>query len=606
MRVFAVFRKVAIKRLLTLLALLPAAHFAYLGSFSRMLEDDFVFLQIGRELGPWGSMLHWRDFFWGSYSDVFLHGLVAPVHTLMPPIMPTIIILIWFFALVWLVVQWLSFMRIERNRLSIAIAVSALTVAVAINAFYVPQSFFWYSASVRYVLPLPIFLVFLAAALQTATRSYNSRSLALIGVISAAICSASAGLSEMYMVFQLALLTLVSLFVFLSVGRDRRSPLVILLGAGWLGTFASFIVQATAPGVAQRMISLVDQGIWSPIRDLSELLSGTVELTLQHLGHQAAFAGFMMLMALAMFVTLNASGVDHEPSQSISFRLARWPLWLGLIVQGFFALFLWSHVSDNPLVFGRFSPAFMAVVSINAALIAVLVFLLWKRERVALAVRRNSSGLFIYCGVMFTLMFSVFALTQLRIIHFKAATFLFGTAMVILCILCEGLLSVVPDKGIRRWGLYAVMWLLTTLLCIAALAAASLVSQGGIQPRIMAAVAFTQVVGGLFWGSFLGLMIKRVGSMTAAGTTWITRLRLLSFAIVLIICIGMVNGHAKSTPHLAAFAEEWDERHQLLLNWRDSGRQIDEVPPLTSIDIAEYFCCSNSSSAWQANFYYGS
>ena len=352
------------------------------------------------------------------------------------------------------------------------------------------------------------------------------------------------------------------------------------------------------------MASLVGQGTWRPIRDLPELLSGTVELTLQYFGHQEAFAGFIMLMALAMFVTLSAAEVDHEPSHSVSFRLARWPLWLGLIVQGFFACYLWSHVSDNPQVFGRFSFSFMGVVSLNAGLIAMLVFLLCKRERVALALRRNSSGLFIYCGVMFTLMLSVFALTQLRTIHFKAATYLFATVLVILCILCGGLLSAVRDKGIRRLGLCAVLWLLTTLLCIAALAAASLISQGGIQPRIMAAAAFTQVVGGLFWGSFLGLMIKGISLMTAAGTTWIAGFRLLSFAVVLLVCIGIINGHAKSIPDLTAFAEEWDGRHQLVLSWRGSGRKDVEVPPLTSIDITDYFCCSNVSSARQASFYY--
>ncbi len=139
---------------LALLALAPLLLWAYLGQFSRVIGDDFNILDIGRQLGPWDTMIFFRHVFNGSYSNYFLQGLVAPLDTLGPQIMPAIILALWTAGLVWLALNLLGALGIQRNRLSIAITLAALTATAATNAFPTTESLLWYAASTRYALPL--------------------------------------------------------------------------------------------------------------------------------------------------------------------------------------------------------------------------------------------------------------------------------------------------------------------------------------------------------------------------------------------------------------------------------------------------------------------
>ena len=88
------------------------------------------------------------------------------------------------------------------------------------------------------------------------------------------------------------------------------------------------------------------------------------------------------------------------------------------------------------------------------------------------------------------------------------------------------------------------------------------------------------------------------------GSTWARYIRRIGFGVILVICVGIAIGHARSIPNLAAFAAEWDARHELMLSYRREGR-TDVTVPLLMYDITEHFCCTNISSSQNANYYYG-
>lgn len=89
-------------------AFLPLAVFAYLGTFSRLIWDDYCVLGTGLALGPWENMLQWRASWNGSYSYYLLHGLIAPVDLVAVRLFPALIMLLWLVGLALLAYKAIS------------------------------------------------------------------------------------------------------------------------------------------------------------------------------------------------------------------------------------------------------------------------------------------------------------------------------------------------------------------------------------------------------------------------------------------------------------------------------------------------------------------
>ena len=144
---------------------------AYLGSHIRLFSDDYLHLQTGRELDPISNMLHWRETWNGSYSYYFFHGLVGSFAPGITSVMPTIIMALWLLGLSWLCYQGLTILRIKKQRLTLAVALAAAVLSATINGLVSPESILWYSASVRYTLPLALITLYLAISLELTKRT---------------------------------------------------------------------------------------------------------------------------------------------------------------------------------------------------------------------------------------------------------------------------------------------------------------------------------------------------------------------------------------------------------------------------------------------------
>ena len=190
-----------IQWLIVSLALVPLILFAYLGQFSRILSDDDCTITLSRERGAWDLLLYLYDTEGGRYADFFLWGTVAPLNTLLPRIASAVIVVLWLIGWYWLAAQGLAFLKIGGSRRALALAISALTVAAAINGFYTFESFYWYGAVSSHTLPIVLFTVYMALTVWMARRlRKNIRS--LLGIIAGAvICFLVAGFSESHVVF---------------------------------------------------------------------------------------------------------------------------------------------------------------------------------------------------------------------------------------------------------------------------------------------------------------------------------------------------------------------------------------------------------------------
>ena len=569
--------------LIAAFALAPAALFAYLGQFSRLIIDDYCIISLGKGLGGWDYMVRLLNTWSGSYANWLFKGLTAPLDTLLPRMMPALIVALWLVGLSWLVFQVLAYLKIDSSRRPLSVAVAALTVAASINGFYTPQSFYWYSANTQNALPLALLTIYMALALWLARRQRRD-SWSLLGIIAAAaLCFIAAGSSEIFVTFQAAFFTFCLLALFALLPSPRRRPYALVFGMGWLATLAGLVIQLNVPGAALRAAHIA-QTIRQPDRSISVLIYETVAQSAPYINHPQAIAGFVMLMAVGLLVML----VKYKPhsaskaAQPIKFALP--PLWLGLIFQLLWLPLLWLQISDSPQWLGRFSGRYMVVVVLNALFILGFVVLLWQRKRVyAQLQRRECRQLIIGHIIGFALIFVLlFLWGQISIgADRRSAAYLFTSLLMLLVLLAWHLSYLLPSAAARRFGWLALCSSGIGWACIVAVVFASVYGAGYVQPRTMAAGAYLLVAPGLIWGGWTGALLKHASLSSRSGQMWIKLLKLVCLAVILVAAAGIVLGQAALLPNFQLYADEWDARHQAIMTLRDSGQDHIEVKPLT-------------------------
>ena len=562
--------------LIAALALAPALLYAYLGQFSRLQADDYCAVARGLEMGVWDYMTYkLHTLGGGGHVNWFLKGALAPLDILAVRIMPALIVILWLFGLFWLVDEGLAHLKISHSRRPLAIAIAALGVAGAISSSPLPQSFYWFAASTRYILPLPLLAIYLALTVWLANRTR----LPAWGLMAGGtLYFITAVASEMFMVFQLAFLTgclLMSL-------AWRRRAYARILGVGWLATLVGLMLQLNAPGVAVRA-AWMEGRYGRPDRSLLTVLSRTFDKTLEAVAPPQIFTGFVLMLAVGLLVMLFACRPQKTLKTSKPVELVPSALWLGLIFQLFWLPLLWNHVSDTPQFLSRFSLRYMVVIGLNSVFILSFVALLWRRGRINAHLQKRESGLLILCGGMMLIFAALFALSQLTS-YYLPASWLLMTALMFLGLLCWQLSSLLSGAETRKIGLLALCSLGMGLACMAAIVGVAVFGRGYAMTRILAPGNSLLTLSGLVWGFFLGWLVKH----TRYGQVWISWLKLASLAAMLIIALGIVLDQVTLAPDFQRYAREWDARHLDIIAQRDRGQTSIETAPL-SYDLAEEY-----------------
>ena len=554
-----------------ILALVPLLLFAYLGLHNRLVLDDYGHLALPREIGIWQAMLFWREAWQGDYSNYLLYGLLAPLGASAPPLFALLFCSSAFMGFGWLCNILLARLGIHRRRRAASVILASLTAAATINGFYDPQVFYFMSPALDYGWPAVMLLLGIALAITAAHKLRGKLQHVLTAVAAAIYAFVSAGLSEMYLVFQLIAVALIALFVLVFQHGPKRNSFVILAMAGLLGSLASLPVQLTTPGMAYRGLQWWRPGKASyPIRDLTLLVDGTLHGTLDYAGQQAGFAGFMLVAFAGLFVILTVAKPYAADSKSRSAPGVIAPVAFALIVQVLFIPILWTHSSDDSQVFGRFSYAFALVVFLNLVAVVVLLALLWRRDQLAKALARRN-GLMMVCGCVLLLVCLLFALTQARNIHYKALSYMFVTTIALLTALA-GLLAIDADEPrLKRLSQLAAFATAGAFLTLAALIAVNLWAVGFITERTLAPAVYALMLAGLLNGVALGALIVHGFQKTGAKAVWRRCLRLFCLAVALLIAAGMVMGHSRRISQVRQDAEIWDANHQEILRLRDAG-----------------------------------
>ena len=567
--------------LVFLFALLPLGLFAYLGQFSRLMSDDYCAIAVGRELGPWQGTLYWFNNWAGSYANFFLKSALAPLDTLLPRLTPTVIIIVWILGAIWLAGSVLKNVCCHSRRLGASVIALAL-VAASLNAFYSPQSFYWFAASTHYALPLAMLSVYLGMCAHVWQRPADDRAVPW-AIAGALLCFITAGASEIFVAFQLTFVTLCLLPIIAFWRTRKMHGLANVVGAGWLATLGGFLLQVNSPGLATR--AAIDAARFGhAIRDASDLVAATLSQGFQLVGHPPVFAGFMLLFGISFLVVRFSYRPQALVCELGSARLAIRDMWIGFVFQMLWIPLLWTHVSDEARFFGRFSADFLLVVAINLILIVGLLIALQQSDRLNRWLSERPTANLNVVNLILFFVALLFALTQVRSIHFRAAGFLFTSALSLLYVGIGQLNAVVDFRLVRQLRWLSLFAIVVAVLSLAAIVFTAFYGRGFVDARILTPASFLLVAPGLLCGGLYGVAFCYIRQSTHFGAGFPVRLCL---TLVVSITLGIVIANTSLIPSFQSYAREWDTRHQKIVSQRESGHQAVEVSPL-EFDLANY------------------
>ena len=218
---------------------------------------------------------------------------------------PAVVSLVWMTGLTWLILQVMRSRQSRwRGQLPLALTFAGLTVGATFNAFHTWELLYYYSASVRYTLPVGVLMIYLAFTWEIAGRLHSKAQIALAALAGAALYFVNGGLSEMHAVSQIVVLSLVLVGVRIFIAGLLRKRMLLLVSVGWLGSVASLLVQLSSPGLAARVEGTLVVGRAVPVHSARALVEATLASAIEHLAHQESLLGFVLMMSAGVALTL--------------------------------------------------------------------------------------------------------------------------------------------------------------------------------------------------------------------------------------------------------------------------------------------------------------
>ena len=566
----------------------PVLLFAYFGLFMRMMRDDYGLIARAREHDLIALVMTYRNGWRGSFGDVFFIGLLGRFDSEIVKVMPAVIIALWLIGAFWLVMLCLKLLQVESNRMAIAGVAAPLLLTAAINGFYSLESLYWYDAALRYTLPLALAVLGVALSLELYLRSRAQTSKAIAALIVALVSFLVASFSEMYLVFQLSALPFLAAVALVVSKRSHRRAALVLISIALLAAAFNGLIQLSAPGIRERAEWYVAGGVTVPIRELHQLLPVTANLTFQYVTHQSTFAGFALMFAAGLALSLLFSRRDGRASALSSPSVPALPLWIGLIAQFCFVPLLWGHTSDSPSILGRFSVAFFAVICLNAFALLAFASLLLLRRRITADRSTRPKSTALLTVALWAAVLAIFAGTQIRSIHYLAAGHLYLSALSVLGLLSCTIASAGSGRDWRRDAALIVICFAATVFSAAVLLALANYSIGYVRDRVMAPLSLLLAIAGLVWGICMGGWLRHFLAYSGSASGWLAGYKLVSLFVAAVLGFGIFFGRLQWLPDLRLYSRDWDARHQFLLSMSEQGARQAEVAPL-SYDMSQFF-----------------
>ena len=213
---------------------LPLMVWALIGGYSRYTADDFCWAGILRMEGFLTANVHYYTIYSPRYTFTFVVNLAEMAGPAIVPALPVTALVTWLAALTWSLVQ---FQAPPWRALLLAEVVAVATLQTAPD---LPQSVYWQTGLLTYLLPL-IMATVLIGWIRLGVQRWWAWGL------SAVITFLAGGLSETYLIPQNVAVTLALLAACLF--GTRRAHLLAAFGGGVLALIVIVVAPATATRV---------------------------------------------------------------------------------------------------------------------------------------------------------------------------------------------------------------------------------------------------------------------------------------------------------------------------------------------------------------------
>lgn len=309
---------------LLLLTLYPLIIYAYLGTFSRYLADDYCTTSTLRNLGFWGSQRSWYISWSGRFSFTFLINLAQSIGPRFTPFIVAIALSLWFVALVSVVAAWLR-LHYKVNWILVFGLTSLILYSTLEGTPDLYQSLYWHTGLVTYVVPLILLTVYLAWLLRVKEASFvgiTGWTRVLGGFV---LTLLAGGFSETSLSVQLlAFLLLSSILLFFRKGMRPQRVLVL---CGLVGSGVSALVVLLAPGNQIRL------GVMPTPPDLLSMIYLSLRFTLAFVAKTSLAAPLSTLLAFAVPAAFAVTAPMDFPNEARGVKKP-WTSIRGILVKG--------------------------------------------------------------------------------------------------------------------------------------------------------------------------------------------------------------------------------------------------------------------------------
>ncbi len=531
---------------------IPALLFAWRGTYIRPYYDDWLHLTDAREMSVFEAVLWWRNEgkSHGAYSPIVVKTLYGTLGPQGLRLFPTVALTSLIAAGTILLSQILKLLGTDRSRWRLALMANALLGSAVAFAFYGSKTLYWFSATARYVMPLAFTVLLLSLLLQI-HQTPNKRSPKPWLLACAALAFWIAGFSETYTVVMAMALT-VLLAAVAAAGRDWKQRLGYPLFSCWLGIALGGLTMITAPSVAMRASGLYEKAasFW---HEFPEMIWSRM---LDRFGDPDLQLAFVLMVAVGILVGFALPRSALMPAQrNESNRAAN--CWLfGLLCQLLFLPLLLSHTSYEPVILGRYSSKYFAVIALNALLLAAFAWALrrrWHSKTAPLGLLAGALGLFL----------------MLRFLHvnLRVEMYLWLSLHCMLLMTAWQLSLRRAGAAFKRFavgmGIFYLIAAMSFLWIASITVLFDIPNTGG---RYFAAISFIGCWCGLAWGFFIGW----------AWPGFLAQIiRVVAMLVILAITVTIATGVIADVAAVRPYSEVFDKIDAEIRTKRKSGeRQI--------------------------------
>jgi len=377
-------------------ACVPLAVYAYLGSFSRYLADDYcasTYLFTSQNIveATWRAYLLWAN----SYSRLMFSQLIELGGVDGIRLMAGVEILIWAFLLAWMFFELGKLLRVQIPKAG-HVWLACMAIALSLyqtSALY--QILYWRTGLIPYSLPLLWFAGIAVYLVRYVEKPYEKSRARWAGILFIILVFFAGGLSETSSGLQVGAMFVAVVLVWWTKPLHQRQDALTFLLAGLVTALIAISIMVISPGTSNRLIRIMSNPpIYNPVALSGDVILYTSQFLLD------VFRSYPLLVVVAIsisfgivFLALSVSQQDLSSIPASYLRTALLVIPVVIFIVIGFSYAPSAFVRTFPAARARFASHFVfmlglmiegGVLGILAAKVRSVVSLNWVRIAAAL------------------------------------------------------------------------------------------------------------------------------------------------------------------------------------------------------------------------------